>query len=464
MKKSYKALALCLTGVMAVSALAGCGSKKAADGKINISIGGWPDEAQEERVKAYDGYKQQMAEKFPDVNLIPETGNYSDEQFFTMKAAANQIPTTYTTNFTQIQNTINNGYAGDITEVLEERGLLDALNPALIDTVKGSDGKIYAFPEYSYMMGMAINKSLFREAGLVNEDGTAKIPNTYEELAEYARIIKEKTGKSGFAICTTSNCGGWHFMNIAWSYGVEFMKQRDDGTWEATFNTPEAVEALQYVKDLKWKYDVLPDDTVIDQTASLKLLGVGQTAMIFSTPVSEFVSKYGMDVKDYAVAKTPAGPKGRYSQMGGGVYMFSPTATKEELNACFDFLKVMGVAEDKLEGEALANKETKYQTDLAEAGIVLPLSPLELWAAPERKAKEEELNKKYCNMDPKDYENYLDLSDVELKSEEPMCCQQLYGILDKCIQEVITNKDADCKQVIENACNDFQVNHLDKMD
>ena len=43
MKKSYKTLALCLTGIMAVSALSGCGTKKTADGKINISIGGWPD-------------------------------------------------------------------------------------------------------------------------------------------------------------------------------------------------------------------------------------------------------------------------------------------------------------------------------------------------------------------------------------------------------------------------------------
>ena len=109
---------------------------------------------------------------------------------------------------------------------------------------------------------------------------------------------------------------------------------------------------------------------------------------------------------------------------------FTITKNTDEDVDCL--LYTSGVAEAELEGEALTNKETKYQTDLAETGIVLPLSPLELWAAPERKAKEEELNSKYCNMDPKDYASYADLSDVELKSEEPVCCQQLYEM---CIRD-----------------------------
>lgn len=42
-------------------------------------------------------------------------------------------------------------------------------------------------------MGLYINKPLFTKAGLVNEDGSVKVPQTYEELAEFAGIIKEKT-------------------------------------------------------------------------------------------------------------------------------------------------------------------------------------------------------------------------------------------------------------------------------
>lgn len=461
--KMKKIIALGLTGVIAVASLAGCGGNQAAqDGKINLKIGGWPDETQTALVETYNGYKKTLEEMNPDINVIPVTGNFSDEKNFMMKASAKTLPTTYTTHYTEVQKTIKNGYAYDVTDIMKERGILDKINPVLLDTIKGSDDKVYAFPSGAYVMGLTLNKKLFREAGLVNEDGTVKAPDTYEELAEYSKIIREKTGKAGIAFCTTGNCGGWHFMNVAWSYGVEFMKQKDDGTWEATFNTPEAVEALQYIKDLKWKYDALPADTVIDQQTGFKLVAIDEAAMMISSPSQQFVAKFGMDPANYAEAKVPAGPAGRYAQMGGGVYMFAPNATKEEVNAAFDWLKVMGLAEPEFNDEAIAAKEASYKSDLEEKGVVFPLPPVPVWSSPERVAKEEELNAKYCNVDLKDFASYLDMSDVTIKPEEPVACQQLYAILDGCIQEVITNKDADCKQLIEKACNDFQVNHLDK--
>lgn len=460
--KNNKIIALCMAAVLTVTALSGCNSKTYNSGKTTLTLGSWPNETETEKVKLYNGYLEQLKAKSPELVINTDTTNYSDAQVFSMKAAANLLPTIYTTHFTEVQKTINSDYAGDITDILDERGLADVINPTLLDTVKGSDGRIYAFPQNAYMMGLVINKDLFRKAGLVNEDGTVMVPETYEQLAEYAKQIKDKTGMAGFVLPTVNNWGGWHFLDIAWSYGVEFMKQRDDGTWEATFNTPEAVEALQYVKDLKWKYDVLPNDSAVDGTAINKLIGVGQCAMAIGVPTDAPVSQYGLPVSDYAHGKLPAGPKGRYVQMGGGVYMFSPNATKDELNAAFDWLEVKGAAKRELDDEAIANLEANYQADLETKGIVLPLSPLFLWSDSVRMEKEKEINAKYSNVDPKDFETYMDLSDVILKSEEPVACQELYAVLDKCIQEVITNKNADCKAIIEKACNDFQINHLNQ--
>ena len=53
---------------------------------------------------------------------------------------------------------------------------------------------------------------------------------------------------------------------------------------------------------------------------------------------------------------------------------------------------------------------------------------------------------------------------VPEKAEEPICAQELYGILDNCIQEVLTNKDADCAALLEKACSDFQKNYLDNIE
>ena len=462
MRKMKKLIAMCLAAALGATMLASCG-EKADDGKLSIAIGGFPNETDQARLETFNGYLAQMQEKYPDANIKTDTTNLSDSKTFLMKAAANALPTFYSTHFTEVKKNVNNGYAADITDVLKERGIYDALNPSLLDIIKGDDGKIYAFPDNAYMMGMVINKKLFREAGLVNEDGTAKIPDTYEELAQTAKIIKEKTGMAGYAICTTNGWGGWHFVNIAWSHGVNFMEQTEDGKWKATFDTPEAVAALQYVKDLKWKYDALPAEILVDGGTAHKLVGIGQAAMIFSTPLSGAISQYGMEVSDYAHAKLPKGPNGRYVQMGGGVYMFNPNATKEQIEAGFDWLDIMGTSKYQIDDQTAENLDKNYKTSLETSGVVFPTAGFSIWADPERTAKEEEIRGRYANVDKKDFASYMDTSDVILRPEDPVACQELYAVLDNCLQQVLTDENADCAEIIKKANSDFQKNHLDQL-
>jgi len=61
------------------------------------------------------------------------------------------------------------------------------------------------------------------------------------------------------------------------------------------------------------------------------------------------------------------------------------------------------------------------------------------------------------------YNEFVANPTCEIQAEEPVCCQQLYGILAGCIQEVWTNQDADCAAIMEKANSDFQANYLDNM-
>ena len=97
-----------------------------------------------------------------------------------------------------------------------------------------------------------LNVALFKEAGLVDKDGLPLYPKTWAELAETAKKIKDKTGAAGFCLLAKDNAGGWHFTNLAWGFGANFSVQKG-GKWVAQVNTPEAIAAMQYVKDLKWK-------------------------------------------------------------------------------------------------------------------------------------------------------------------------------------------------------------------
>jgi len=86
-----------------------------------------------------------------------------------------------------------------------------------------------------------------------------------------------------------------------------------------------------------------------------------------------------------------------------------------------------------------------------------------VWVNPETLEKTRAVKKEYSNVKHEDYEQYYSFDGVTINPEPAACAQQLYAILDKCIQEVITNKDANVDELISTASNDYQVNHLDKM-
>ena len=450
--------------ILALASLAvagGCG-KQTEDGKVTLKVGNWPDETSADALDKQNALKDKFMEANPGIDIVSDTYTF-DTKTFMMKASADQLPNLYSTWFTEIDSIIKQGYAADITDQMKKHGFDTALNPALLNLVKDENGRIYGVPTDAYAQGLYINKKLFKDAGLVNEDGSVKVPDTYQELAEYAQIIKEKTGKAGYVIPTTNNCGGWHFLNIAWSYGVEFAKQRDDGTWEAAFDKQEARDALQYVKDLKWKYNALLDETLINQNDMNKYFGTYQAAMMFANPPSSALSsQYDMDKSDIYVARMPQGPKGRYSQMGGNLKMFSKKSTPEQIDAGLTWLEFTGFSPD-ITDEQLANSRTTYENTISKNGIVLDQEAFEVWVNPENVEKVNSLRKEYANVNHEDYADYFSFDGVTINPEPAACAQQLYAVLDKCVQEVITNKDADVDKLISEACNDYQVNHLDKM-
>ena len=451
-------LSLMIVAALSMTMTAGC---KKESGKIDLSVGLWPDETQADALAKKNEKKDSFMAENPDINIIPDTYAY-DTKTFTMKAAANQLPNIYVTYYTEISQIIKSGYAADLTPALAKYGWDKAINPELLELCT-VDGKVYGLPQSVYVQGLYINKKIFREAGLVNEDGSIKIPDTYNDVAEFSKIIKEKTGRSGYIIPTTNNCGGWHFLNIAWSYGTDFMQQKD-GKWEATFDTESTKNALQWVKDLKWKYNAFVDDSLLDQQAIYKNFAANNAAMMFATPpLSTLVTKYGMNIDDIMVVKMPKGPEGRYSQMGGGIYVFSPNCTEEQIEAGFKWLAYNSYTPETSDETEKALREF-YELSLSKNEIILDKDVFNVWVGGDRIKQINAIRKELTNVSSKDYESFYDMSDVTVNPEPPACAQELYAILDGCIQEVLTNKNADIAALVKEACKDFQTNHLDKME
>ena len=455
-------LTVVLAAILAFSA-AGCGEKKqtSSDGKVQISVGAWP--SKESNPKGYAQYmevKERFEKANPNIEIIPDNWSFSLDTFLA-KAASGNLPTIYEAYFTEGKRIIDAGSCADLTKYVKEYGYDKKLNPALKDLVS-KDGKYYMIPKSAYVMGLYLNKSLFEKAGEVNADGSLKIPQTYEELAETAKRIKDKTGQSGLVICTANNTGGWNFLNIAWSFGTEFMKQDKNGKWKATFDSPECVSALQYIKDLRWKYNVIPETSFATGTEQQKYFGTDQAAMFIGTPPQdELVSIYNMNPNDICIASLPKGPGGRYAQVGGALNVIKSGSTDEQIEAAIKWIEFNNWGAS-IDDDVKLTMEESYKVR-SEKGLPIGFYQFSPWSdSAERTEYEKGIVDKYANIDAinvKEFNNPP--SDLKLKPEEPVSCQELYAVLDACIQEVVTNKNSDPAALIKKAAKDFQRDNLD---
>ena len=465
--KTKKTVALLTVGVLIMSVFGACGKKAANDtdesGRTIISVGSWPSKEGQEKQNMEDR-KQKFEADNTEFVIQPDNWSFDLKSFYA-KAAGGQLPVLFNTNFTEVSQIINAGYGADLTDELKKQGIYDKMNKDVMDVVS-KDGKVYAYPFASYVLGLAYNVDLFKKAGLMNEDETPKQPKDWNELAEFAVKIKKATGVPGFIFPTANNVGGWIFTSVAWSYGTEFMK-KDGDKWKATFDSPEAAEALQFIKDLKWKYDVLPSNTFVDYTEQFKTFGTGQGAMVIAAgDMPADVRSYEMNPDSIGMMAIPRGPKDHVTLMGGSVFAVSKGSSDKQIEGAIKWIKT--AYSPDLTEQYKENKEKDIKTRL-ENNELITVKSMSPWNLESAAIKfDRELRDNLANGNPnhvKLYNDFVaDLGDCKLHPEEPVCAQELYGILDNCIQAVLTDKDADCAELLRKANSDFQQNYLDNLD
>lgn len=461
--KTKKTMALIMAAVMTAGAMSGCAGKKEDNGKIKISVGSWPA-AEGASLDRMNAKKEAFEKKFPQYEIVPDTWTFELSTFYS-KAATGSLPMVYETGLTEVRNIIDNGYSCDITEEFTKRGYMDVLSDRVKDIVT-RDGKVYAIPKTVYTLGIGYNVELFEKAGLMNDDGSPIVPKTWDDLAQTAVTIKEKTGKPGFVFPTTNNCGGWMLSPIAWSYGATFMEKGSDGKWKATFDSPEATAALQYIKDLKWKYDVLPSNNLIDFVEMYKTFCSGGAAMQMSGDViSSIISTYEMKPESLGMFALPGGPQRHVTLLGGSVSNISKDATPEQIAGAFEWLNFTGEATPFLSEDAKESIKSDFEQKSSEGKVLLGIRGMSAWSGnSEVENYKREMYEQYHNTNPNNYKYYLDSFDdqnIEIQVEEPIYCQELYSILDAAVQEALTNESSNCAKLMKDACEKFQKTYLD---
>ena len=434
-----------------------------ADLTCTITLGNWPaDTAPEAEKELFEGYRRTMAKQYPNVTLVPDYYSYTLSNYVPM-AKGGTAPSIFQPPFTDPQLLISQNLVGDVTDALEEFGVLDQFSPSYMEMLSDDSGRIFGLPRDGYVLGMHINLQLFREAGLVDENGLPLYPKTLDELAEYGRIIREETRKAGLVFPASETYGGWLFTNIAWNFGCvgeNALEYQDaDGRWVCNFSSPECIAAMEYMRDLKWKYDILnADATTTDWAGAHSLLGTGEAAMNFAADdsVDQPTANKGLPVEDFALIPFPAGPEGRYALAGGTCYMFAPDISYEQSIALMAYLKILGKL-PFLDEDIIQGMRADYAAKRDRGAPVLPA--ISAWNDEAYNAAKQEIVDEFCNVDMRLYADFFDsISEgtITLKSEEPVFAQQLYRELTAVIQRVITKEGADIEKALRKAEESFQ--------
>ncbi len=133
------------------------------------------------------------------------------------------------------------------------------------------EGKSFGIPWYLATDITIYNQNLLKQAGL------SKAPATYEELANFAKKVKEKTGKYAFFLTFVPGDSAEVLESFV-QMGVPLV----DGEGKAAFNTAEGRAAFQYWVDL-YKQKLLPQEVLTQgHRRAIELYQAGEIALLRS--------------------------------------------------------------------------------------------------------------------------------------------------------------------------------------
>lgn len=194
-------------------------------------------------------------------------------------------------------------------------------------------GKLYCIPKDFSTIAMEINTDLWTKAGL----GTSDVPTTWDQLTTVAQKLKA-AGVNPIAIGDTRDRIG-AFMVEAGGWIVS-----PDGT-KATANTPQNLQALQYVQSLL-KGGLAQYPKALSAGWAGEAFGKGKAAITFEGNWIKGAMQSDYPNVKYTVNPMPNGPK------GAGTLMFTQcwgiSAKTKYQDAAIKFVEAMTAKDQQL--------------------------------------------------------------------------------------------------------------------
>lgn len=179
-----------------------------------------------------------------------------------------------------IAHYVEDGYIVSLEDYPEFDELLEKNDLRRVEGLNVYNGKLYTFPRAGNVYGLMYNKDMFKAAGLVDENGEATPPKTYEEMREYAKILTNPD-KREYGIIYPTKWTSWYRQWIeipaTASSGVTVYDIRT-GEYDFSMCKP-LIEAILGMDD---DGSVYPGADGMDNDVARTRFAEGNVGMIFS--------------------------------------------------------------------------------------------------------------------------------------------------------------------------------------
>jgi multiple sugar transport system substrate-binding protein len=212
----------------------------------------------------------------------------------------------------------------DILPLLAEQGFVEPIDaylsdadkadiyPNILQSVRGADGKAYAWPLWVPPVGMYLNLDIFKEKNVPVPTGDW----TYEQFVEIAQKLTftrdDGTKVYGYSgVIDPGIVNTWPFI-----YGDGGRPLSDDNK-KYTFDSPEAISGLQKLVDLAQKYKVTPPDFGSQTPADLVTAFKDKKTLAMYSEPSGSSATYKDAGLNFDVIPMPIGKIGKHVTTGG---------------------------------------------------------------------------------------------------------------------------------------------------
>ena len=275
----------------------------------------------------------------PDIKIqLEEVPNADILTKLTAYAEGNDLPDVIDGQF-GLASFVSLDAALDITDRVDAEGLRDSFIPVALQAGTDGEGRILGLPFYTGTDALYYRTDHFEEAGL----DPAAPPKTWAELAETAKkLTNPRAGRYGFGMYgKTHTVRCIHFMQNNGPDGEMLRLNRETGIWTILVNSPESIEAIEFMVSLAREHQVVPPNVVeMDYPANVAAFAGGNISMLTTGPwgAQTFIGTNPEIEGKFAVTTHPT-PDGDTPILRQGSLIYAVGRTSKYPDQAFKFLK-----------------------------------------------------------------------------------------------------------------------------